>query len=62
MAQLIKDLIMDLLIGDWDYVYAENVADLLVLVFAILIFMFIVKLFKWIVYAFRSVGKGGFWQ
>lgn len=58
MAELIKNIILDILIGDWDYIHSDKVADLLTFLTIFFVFIFIVKLFKWIVNAFRRSGRG----
>lgn len=58
MAELIKNIILEILIGDWDYIHSDKVADLLTFLTIFFVFIFIVKLFKWIVYAFKRSGRG----
>lgn len=58
MAQMINDIILNVIIGDWDYVHAVEVAELLTILSIIMIFWFIINLFKWFIYSYRRVGKG----
>lgn len=58
MADLIKEIVLNVLIGDWDFAKKNDIADFFTFVILCLCLLFIIKFFIWIVGAGRRIGGG----
>lgn len=48
MAGEIKEIVLNVLLGDWDYQYKNEIADLITLVIIFMFAIFVYNLIRWI--------------